>query len=682
MPVPSPNRALPRYASGLLAALLLAPVPLTGCFSPIDALGVETLVKNSEALEKDPNLEDDRIEDKHPAYDPAITVVEQLGECAVTLNKTGSVTRLDIVPFEGSLKALDGALFPTRAAALAALGDSAPVKPIPSMEVVNGAAKHVNDAVYARVELTLEEGVQGALVGKREVLTDLATALATAREAATAAQREHVDQALVHVAAALHYVGADLADVLPAELDGAVSAAVALFEANPGESRPMGFYAGDPALEAIFRQDRLLQNAGGDALGIQFGMFAAIAVVLEADPDLAAAYERVLDTYRGLTNPYVAYPPTALFDAVDGLASLDDLDAVKAAFLATHPERFPCPEAYPYLAVLPASASKDTRFYNQSYCYAPPPAGTTFIDVLIAAIRDGSLELSPDPDSGWYDYQLHALETLLLPDRGPESDHLLLTSSYKKKLLDTFKSIITQTRETHAKQLLKGGAGTAAPAPIVEVSPQFPVEPFPTYYLRTARGYRFVATWLQGVLGDDAMGQLLGDARQVSVTAALDGLTRRFYGLYAVSAASVGLDPVASLLEDELTAAELTAATDDARAWLAGWRADADVRADSRVIVPVAADPARGELIYWAVVGVKAVKVDAAFVAGYEPEVIDTDYCQFAGYAPQSYALLVEDMVEVRLRADAAPPTRPELRALCDQHAGDRAAIVQALEAL
>ena len=679
---PSPSRALSHGAHGALAILLLASPLAAGCFSPIDALGVETLVKNNEALEKDPSLEDDRIEDKHPSYDPAITVVEQFGECAVTLNKTGSVTRLDIVPFEGSLKALDGALFATRATALEALGDTASVKVIPSMEVVNGAAKHVNDAVYARVELTLEEGVPGALVGKRAVLIDLATALATAREAATTAQREHVDQALVHIAAALSFAGEDLAGVLPAELDGAVTAAVTRFEAKPGESRPMGFYAGDPALEAIFRQDRLLQNAGGDALGIQFGMFVAIAAVLEADPDLTAAYERALDTYRGLTNPYVAYPPTALFDVVDGLASLDDLDAVKAAFLASHPERFPCPEAYPYLAVLPASASKDTRFYNQSYCYTPPAAGTTFIDVLIAAIRDGSLDLSPDPDSGWYDYQLHALETLLLPDRGPESDHLLLTASYKKKLLDTFKSIITQTRETHAKQLLKGGVGTSAPAPTFEVSPQFPVEPFPTYYLRTARGYRFVATWLQGVLGDEAMGQLLGDARQVSIAAALDGLARRFYGLYAVSAASVGLDPAASLLEDELTSAELTAAVADAQTWLAGWRDDADVRADSRVIVPVAADSARGELIYWAVVGVKAVKADAAFVAGYEPEVVDSDYCQFIGYAPQSYAMLVEDMVEVRLRADAAPPTRPELRALCDQHAGDRAAIVAALEAL
>lgn len=54
------------------------------------------------------------------------------------------------------------------------------------------------------------------------------------------------------------------------------------------------------------------------------------------------------------------------------------------------------------------------------------------------------MDLTPDPEtSGWYDYQLYDLETLLLPNRGTESDHLLLTKAYKEKLIETFKSIIT-----------------------------------------------------------------------------------------------------------------------------------------------------------------------------------------------------------------------------------------------
>ncbi|TNF32923.1 MAG: hypothetical protein EP329_09060 [Deltaproteobacteria bacterium] len=676
-----PLRPLPYALAATLFLGTLVP-SLSGCFSPIDTLGVETLVSNQEEKQKDDQLEDDRIEDKHPAYDAALTVVDHYGECEVTLNKSGSVAKLDILPFEGDLEPLDGKLFATRAEALDQLGGVWDVTSIPSMEVVNGAAKHANDAVYARVELTLEEGLPGALVGKREVLTRLAAALRAARDEATVAQRAHVDQALVFIAAALGYADVALSETLPSELVAAAETVQADFERDPGNARPMGFYAGDAALESIFKQDRLLQNQGGDALGSQLGMFVAMAVVLEADAELAEAYERVLATYRGLTNPYVAYPPTALFDAVDGLASLDALDAVREAFVATHPERFPCPEAYPYLAVLPASASKDSRFYNANFCDTPPPSDTSFIDLLIAAIRDGSLDLSPDPDSGWYDYQLHALETLLLPDRGPESDHLLLTASYKKKLLDTFKSIITQTRETHAKQLQKGGAATAAPAPTFEVSPRFPVEPFPTYYLRTARAYRFVATWLDGVLGGEATGQLLSDARHETIAQALGGLERRFYGLYALSAQSVGLDPATSLLEDELDAEALTTAMDEARSWLDGWTADEDVVADSRVIVPVAADPFAAEVIYWAVIGVKAVRAKAEYVAGFEPEVVDAGWCDFTGYASADYALLVEDQVEVRLRANAAPPTRDELRALCDQHAGDRDAIVQALEAL
>ena len=87
--------------------------------------------------------------------------------------------------------------------------------------------------------------------------------------------------------------------------------------------------------------------------------------------------------------------------------------------------------------------------------------------MLIQAVRSGELDLAPGADAGWYDYQLYALETLLLPERGPESQNLLLTAGYKKKLIETFKSILTQTRETHVKQLdfgARGASGEAAAA--------------------------------------------------------------------------------------------------------------------------------------------------------------------------------------------------------------------------
>src|SRR6185436_11912139 len=106
-------------------------------------------------------------------------------------------------------------------------------------------------------------------------------------------------------------------------------------------------------------------------------------------------------------------------------------------------------------------------------------------------------------DSGWYDYQIYALETLLLPERGPESEHLLLTAGYKKKLIETFKSILIQTRETHLKQLDVGVAASSASIEPIDAYPLHAAEPFPTFYLRTGRGYRFVRTFLQAALGAD-----------------------------------------------------------------------------------------------------------------------------------------------------------------------------------
>ena len=67
-------------------------------------------------------LEDDRIEDKNPTFDTSRTVTESFkqsyGACAITMNKSAAVTKLDIVPFEGGETALDKRLFHGRADAL------------------------------------------------------------------------------------------------------------------------------------------------------------------------------------------------------------------------------------------------------------------------------------------------------------------------------------------------------------------------------------------------------------------------------------------------------------------------------------------------------------------------------------------------------------------------------------
>ncbi len=661
------KRCLLRWSAVLL---VLAP----GCLGPLDTMGYEEAVTNHKEYLKDGRPEDDRIEDKNPVYDPVLRVFEEFDGCTIGLNKSGSVAKLDTLPFEGEEKELNGRIFSGRGEAIGELSGDL----IPSMEVVNGKLKPFNDGFYAAVEMGLQDGVPGLLQSKRQFLFDLLGAVESKLGEATPGQAAHLQEAQEFVAAAL-MVGGN-GGSLPADLKERAQVRVDAFLADPQLSRPVGFYDWNGLLEEVFRQDRLLQHLNVWDPDDDFELFAAIAVVVEGDAELLERYQQILALYAGLTNPYASYSPVDLLPYVDGLASLDNVGAVKAAFDAEHPDLMTCTQAR--LALLPSSRSKDTEFYNSNWCWTGLPSGTTFIDEFIAAIRSGEVDLAPDPDSGWYDYQLWALETLLLPERGPESDHLLLTAAYKQKLIDTFKSIITQTRETHVKQLQGGASKVGALPPEIEIYPQFPAEPFPTFYLRTARGYRFLDLYLTGVLGAGFLastGRLIesGERSAETLSAEIAAVTELMYGLYLLTCDSVGLKPESYLLQDELAEVDLEACDTRARTWLGKWKADADVLKDPRVIVPVAMDYVNNQAVFWAVLGVKAIRVYTEFVEGYEPEVVDDDYCIVKDIVPHEYVLLVEHMEEVRF--SGLPPTRDEFRAVCDQY--DNAEdIVSALE--
>ena len=645
-----------------------------GCLGPLDTMGYEETVTNNKEYLKEDRLQDDRIEDKNPIYDPGLQVLESFDGCTIKVNKSGSVAKLDVLPFEGEYQGLNGRIFAGRGEAIAELsGDM-----IPSMEIVNGKLKPFNDGFYAAIEIGLQDGVDGLLQSKRQFLFDLLGAIEAKLGEATPGQAVHLQQAQEFVAAAL-IVGGN-GDSLPADLKSRAQGWADAFLARPEFAKPLGFYGWNELLEEVFRQDRFLQHLGAGDPDEDFGLFAAIAVVLEGDTELLDRYQQILAVYAGLTNPFASYSPVDLLPYVDGLASLDDVEAVNAAFNAGNPDLMTCTLAR--LALLPSSRSKDTEFYNSNWCWTGLPSEVSFIDAFIDAIRSGEVDLAPDPDSGWYDYQLWALETLLLPERGPENDHLLLTAAYKQKLIDTFKSIITQTRETHVKQLQMGATKAAAEPKEIEVYPLFPAEPFPTFYLRTARGYRFLDLYLTGVLGEGFLGstgRLLEDGQRPAqkLKDEIAGITELMYGLYLFSCDSVGLRPESYLLQDELADIDLESCLTRARSWLGTWKADADVLKDPRVIVPVAVDFVAGESVYWAVLGVKAIRVYTEFVEGYEPEVADEGICIVKDIIPHDYVMLVEHMEEVRF--SGPPPTREEFRAICDRY--DNAAdIVSALE--
>lgn len=653
-----------------------------GCMlGPLDSMGQETIVTEDEDKSSEQSLKDDRIEDKKPKFDSTLTVTEEFEGCQVTLNKSGSVTKLDIAPFEDHEGELNGALFRGRAEAIKAIKKVNGAHLLPSMEVVNGSMKPFNDGLYAAIEVGVQQGVSGVFPGKQQLLGKLGRSLKAAHAKATATGQAHLERAMIFLGAAI-ILGGATPEITPSALATAQQNAADFKQQAALYARPVGFYTWNKTLEGIFSQDRYLQNYGGGTSVKEFGLFAALAVVLEQDAALLAQYQKVLALYAGLTNRYASYTPATLFSYVDGLSSLDDVAGIQQKFQAAHKSPYVC--SGNYFAFVPASRSKEMDFYKSTYCGGPGPK-VDLMNALIKGIREGKVDLTPDKTSGWYEYQLHALETLLLPERGPENHHLLLTAAYKKKLVETFKSIITQTRETHVKQLSVGADSISLPPKEIEIYPSFPVEPFPTFYLRNARAYRFLATFLEGVLGQQFMKSRkrlkeTGKASALPLDQELHQMAELLYGLYVLTARSVGLRPESGLLAEELAEFKVADCVKRAEQWARGWQTNADILADPRVIVPIWNNSTNKVIIYWAVLGVKVVKISARFVENYQPKVISSD-CKVKGMLPHDYHLLMEQMQEVRIPMEVPPPTRAEFRKICDQHK-TRDAIVKALESL
>src|SRR6516162_3297341 len=125
-------------------------------------------------------------------------------------------------------------------------------------------AKQFDDGLYAAVELAAQAGA-GRFPGKASLLAALAAALPDAPDAAA------------RVFGACHLGGVPARP--PADLQEAVAAVVNDFLGDDLRSKPLGFYTWTPELEAIFRQDRLLQG--------------------RLPPETAAALQRALDEAPG-----------------------------------------------------------------------------------------------------------------------------------------------------------------------------------------------------------------------------------------------------------------------------------------------------------------------------------------------------------------------------------------------
>ncbi|MFC1610919.1 hypothetical protein ACFL6C_08165 [Myxococcota bacterium] len=362
-----------------------------------------------ETLEVRNPLESDLLDDTAPEPTPFDPMLEFEGLYCQD-NNSDKRFRFDIAAYGDEAQQREAErLFPSHAAHL-----NAHPRAIPSVQTLTTYIKQLDDTIYAGVEHVVQDGLLPTLEPKREILLD-------ALEHLLANRSTSADDAIVHVAAALE-LGNGAPDV-PADLRGEVDDLKNSFLANPAEAKPIGFYTWSDDLRAIWQQDRLLQQR------LLPEAACALAEAIAVDPDLEARYVQLCALYTRLTNPLVSSLEIMLPDAGTPACATHD----RQAFLG--PSRNP-----------------EVDLFKKLYPIGIPPDADLMQD-LIDAIRAGEVDLTPTDIDGWYAHKLFALETLLVTDVSEERAKVAFMARYKKRLQEAFKTMLTQTRETHVKQL-------------------------------------------------------------------------------------------------------------------------------------------------------------------------------------------------------------------------------------
>ncbi len=610
---------------------------------------------NEPEPEEDPQVEHDRLADKNPAFldtpEHWKTIPYGSGTPNTThtleINKSAAVISLDLTKIEDIDHLISAERFATYHDTVAFL-EARDLPWVPSVQMVDQKVKAFSDAAYAAIDLFTQREAD-RLGGGRQVFLEGLLQKCLADDAKEAA---------AFVADALQLSGAE--PTLPPEVAELANTMRMNFLADPYASKPIGFYTESEALQRVFRQNRFCQQNLPDLFAppMADAIASDIARLLNDSTDLALAYDAILALQSRTTNP-----------PGDGFTGLKDYTQKT-------------PEQYSHIALFPPSGSKENALYRDIYG-TPELPNENIMNRLIRAIQDGNVDLTPDENSGWYDYQVHALETLLVPERGQEGDKLLLSKAYKERLLEAFRTILTKQRELHVGHLYAEQSAESAPIPLEPtiVTPDISLEPTATYYLRSARALRFLENAVTAILGESDYATITL-ANGAPLTKALPEVAQLLYGLYFKVCDDIGM-PL-ELLPDELTADQIAQARANANTWLEAPGQDKTFAADVRYIVPVMADAGHTEVRYWMTTGIRIEKVKAEYVR--EPqfrlngEVLEDRYTQeYNGItlAPREFYLPVEEFAEAT--GPSTPYTREEFHALCDA-AGNREAIIHAVE--
>lgn len=548
-------------------------------------------------------LQDDRLEDKQAVFDPALVDSRPYSDWEI--NASGAVVELDIensseMPLEM------GNLHSSYAAAAKSLEKISSMGILPSINSLDGKAKQFDDGLKAAIVSATAAQRNWREQPAAKVLDRLLTQLPNGSDA----------QAWAF--AALEIGG--YLDARQAARSPAKSAAFVTEFLASSAARPLGFYAWTPDLERVWRFYSFLRQELRQDIG------TSLRTAIVRDQRLKNDYTSLIDFFSRLSNPPATGSPSLL--QRDG--------------------RF----------FLPPMATREDELFNKLFGKSGIPKEVDLMQEFVKAIRSGAVDLTPKKASGWYDYQMYALETFLLAERGKENQKLLLTKAYKQRMLEAFKTMASKRRESHI-EAPKPASAAPRPNPEPVVVPRLRVEPNPTFYLRTARSYAFIEQVLQTVLRTEDRQSLTGlredGPRELPLKEELARMKALFYGLHLIACEDIGMAP--DLMTEELP--DPAAAKAIATQYLAGWIRDRDLAADTRVCVPVAG--AR----LWCTIGVKAITLVSSYARAPSgrPAGSQADWTELkTGYS--RYLLLADEFAEVTA---SLPVSRKELREVADR---------------
>ncbi len=455
-----------------------------------------------------------------------------------------------------------------------------------SSAVLVQKAKQFDDGLYAAVEMLAQNGTK-SFSGKRALLEAVLAQLKQAQEAETE-KTGLLNEPMGLVTAAMDLAGQR--PEVPETVQAAADSIRRDFLNNEKASKPIGFYTWSPELTRIFQQDRLLQTnllpAEADYDSKLFQESAEKIRLLSTavnDSPESETYRRYLDFIQKLTNPY---PPE-----FRDLANPGEIEkGMKYCFF-------------------PPSRSHETELVKKLYGRKSIPEGFSLIDTLIQRIHEDKISLAPTADSGWYDYQVHALEPLVIPERMPEAPHVFMTDPYKKELVDLFKAAIALTRETHVKQIEMPWAGAAMPPITVDIFPAVSLEPTAEFFLRRGKSYTFIKQALAKIFTEETLQAARratpSGARDLPLLEELESMESLFFGAYGIICRQLGMKP--QKIDGRDAVEDMTRTWQ----WIHAFQQDPEVGADSRMMVPLFYDIERRKIKAWVFLGytVKPLKI-------------------------------------------------------------------------